>query len=93
MAFQIHGHSWTSAIPGVAAFVLYDAVRVRVIMDVDGNLAIGDAVVVTSDPAHIAQEQLTRAGNSVVHDSRRSDDFSRKLPLERLKPSLQIVNY
>ena len=48
--------------PGVAEFVLYDAARVRVVMDVDGKAVISDAVVVTADPAHIAQEQLIRAG-------------------------------
>ncbi|MCB0183940.1 MAG: hypothetical protein KDE31_06740, partial [Caldilineaceae bacterium] len=48
--------------PGVAEFVLYDAAKVRIVTDVDGKMVISDAVVVTTDPAHIAQEQLIRAG-------------------------------
>jgi hypothetical protein len=48
--------------PGVAEFVLYDAARVRVVMDVDGKAVISDAVVVTADPAYITQDQLIRAG-------------------------------
>ncbi len=48
--------------PGIAEFALHDAARVRVTMDVDGTAVISDAVVVTSHPAHIAQEQLISAG-------------------------------